>query len=575
MLAQPPAEELRVVPSWWTLERRLYAALALAALAVRLLWLGKRPLTPAEAHHAWLAWHNTQPLRHAFVEGVSPLGYTLQWVLFLVTSGGDGLARFWPALAGGALVLLPYGLRHRIGQERALLTAALLAFSAQATYWGRNATGVGLALAASLAVVVALVAWLDEKDVERVGTRLVTLAVTLALLLMTDAGAYTVLLGLLVGSWALWPQMARAWDAAGGVARRRAVAAFGLTVVVLGTVFLTDIPALGNVGDLPGVWLARFWTWSGYPWYWFPFRLVADEPLVTGLALFGAWFAWQRRDDLDRLWLGWAGAALLFGLVQPGRAPGDVALLVIPLAFLAADALWRAVQVVRQPSPTWREELVLAGAFLVILTFWFMMMAGYIRTEESQYIPALLVVPILVGGLAVLYGFWLGRQAAVRVVLVVFLLTGATWSWMAMWVQNLHLATDAALDALPGIEHTVTHPDVRLMVQTLERISAQASVDLHEVRVDAVLSPGDDLLRWYLRDFRNLEEKSAVQAVTAPVVITHFGDPEPQGYTGMDWTVIVTNLPTGLGKGLWHWWFYREAPLPETRGRVLMWYKGK
>jgi len=584
---------MRVLAGWWTVERGLYVLLFIAALFLRLLWLGTRPLSPAEAHQAWLAWHNTHPLPHVTVTGVSPLAYALQWLLFLVGGGNDVLARLWSALAGATLVLLPYALREEIGRERALLAGGLLAVSAQAVYWSRNATGVALGMLAALLFLALLATWmhrdqdgapapsegkeirLPDEDLQTWQRRFLRVGIALGLLMTSTSLAYTALLGMVIGFWPWRNRLARAWHDVGGEGRHRAAAAFLLTVALTGSVFLLDIPALGNVADLAGVWLAGFWRSAGYPWYWVPFRLLADEPLLTALALWGGIRAWQRRETLDSVWLGWAVVGLLLGL-RPGRTSADVAFLVIPLAFLAADALHHALRFLRRPSATQREENVLTAAFLVILGFWFMMIAGYLEVGDTRYLPAIIIVPVLAATLVLLYTYWLSREASARVTLVTLLITGVLWTWMAMWVQNLHLARDAALDALPGIERRVTYPDVHLLVNTLERISAETRTDAHEVPLDIMLpGQGADVLRWYTREFKNAREVPDIKSITAPVALTPAGAGKVPGYAGMDWTITITRLPTDLGGRIYHWWFYREAPLSKTRGRIILWYRGE
>ena len=584
----PPVEQVRVRPSWWTVERGLYALLGLIALFVRALWLDTRPLSPPESHLAWLAWHNTQPLPHLSVNGVSPLAYALEWLLFLVAGGNDALARLWPMLAGTLLVLLPYSIKEVIGRERALLVALLLALSPQAVYWSRHASGVSLGMSASLLLTVLVVLWLipdgngqypDRETtasptwVRERGRHLLWVGVALALLLTSHALAYTVLLGLAAGLWGWKDRLGRMWHDVGGSGRHRAAGAFLLTAITIGSVFWLDIPALGNVPDLLGTWLAGFWRNSGYPWYWVPFRLAADEPLLTGFALRGAFRAWRRRDGVDVIWLAWAIVAFLLGF-RPGRSSADVGFLVIPLAFLAADGLWEAIQRLRRPTPTWREELVLTAAFLVILGFWFMMIVGYLRVGDSRYIPAIIIVPALLVGLVILYSFWLGREASWRVAVTILIITGLTWGGMALWVQNLHLAEDAALDALPGIERVMTHPNVRMLVRTLERISAEKQTDWHEIPLDILVMPtNNDVLRWYLRDFKNMQEVSSVKAINSPVALAPPGAGEIAGYTGMDWIITTSQLPTELGGRIYHWWFYREAPLSDQRQEVVLWFK--
>ncbi|NPA91418.1 MAG: hypothetical protein GXO55_08225, partial [Chloroflexi bacterium] len=407
-------------------------------------------------------------------------------------------------------------------------------------------------------------------QVPEADARLRWVAVALALLLTTTPEAYSVLLGLVVALWPLRHTLAQAWHDVGGKARHRAAALFLLLIGAIGSVFLTDIPALGNVADLLGQWVRSWWESGGYPWYWVPFRVLADEPLLAGLALWGAWRAWRRGNVLDRVWLRWAVVLLLLGF-RPGRTSADVVVLLIPLTFLAADALRAGWEMLRAPSPTWREEGVLTAAFLIILVFLSMMFAGYVASGESRYIPALIVVPLLLVGLAFLYGFWLGKRAALRVVFTCALITGLVWTWMAFWVQNLHLAPDAALDALPGIERETTYPDIRLLVRMVERISAERNTDLHEIPLD-LMSEGDDVLRWYFRDFKNLREIPSLKSATAPVVLAPTTVGELPNYTGMDWVTRRAVLPTDLGGRIYHWWLYRESAFPQPTTNVVLWY---
>lgn len=569
-LPPTPHQEVRVRLRGLTVEHGIYGTLFLFALLTRLLWLGKRPLSPAEAKLAWLAWHNTQPAPYLPVVDVSPLGYALLWITFLLTGGSDALARLWPALAGSVTVLVPYFLREHIGRYRALLASLLLATSAQFTYWSRHASGTSFLVLASLVLLVGLWNWLHEEE----GRRWVyAIAVAMAVALATSPLAYNVVLAFGVALWPWRRVMLTRWRAVAPGERRVAGLAFGLTLLGTGTVFLTDVPAFAAVSDLLGLWVQRFWTSAGYPWYWVPWRLAADEPLLLAFGIWGAWRVWRHRDAFGRLCLTWTVVVLALSVGQAGRTSEDVAIAVVPLAFLAADGLAQAIRLWRTPSPTWREEAMLAAAYFVLLGFWFMMAAGYLRVGDARYLIALAAVPLLLTGLTVLNAFWLSPNAAYRVLTFSLLVTAAMWSWMALWVQNFHLAEDAALDALPGVEREVTHPNIRLLVQTLERISAQRVSDPHEVQVDLLDPQGDPVLRWYLRRFVNLRVVESTRAIGAAVVITPENVDVLPGYTGMVWAVGQALLPTELGGYMYHWWFYREALRPGPLRRVVLWVK--
>lgn len=142
-----------------------------------------------------------------------------------------------------------------------------------------------------------------------------------------------------------------------------------------------------------------------------------------------------------------------------------------------------------------------------------------------------------------------------------------------MWVQNLHLASASALDTFPGIERVTTRWDVRLLVDSLEHISAEQATDWHEVPIDVLLPDEDAVLRWYLRNFRNVREVSSVKSIDAPVAITSAHSEIPSGYTGMKWDIETTGLPTDLGGRFYRWWLYREGALTQERQSVILWVK--
>jgi predicted membrane-bound mannosyltransferase len=118
-------------------ETILYLFAFLLALGLRFVRLGELPLTDSEARLALDAL--------SIVKGGSPalsshVSYTnLTAVLFFVFGSFHFLARFWPALAGTALVFVPLLFREQIKPNVAILLAfffaidpALVALSRQA-----------------------------------------------------------------------------------------------------------------------------------------------------------------------------------------------------------------------------------------------------------------------------------------------------------------------------------------------------------------------------------------------------------------------------------------------------------
>jgi hypothetical protein len=121
----------------------LYWLAFLIAIGFRLIQLGASPLTDSEAALALQALN--------IARGDSPLlspqpAYILLTsILFAIMESTNFLARFLPALAGSALVFVPYFFREKIKSRPALILAFLFAFDPALVALSRQANGTILA----------------------------------------------------------------------------------------------------------------------------------------------------------------------------------------------------------------------------------------------------------------------------------------------------------------------------------------------------------------------------------------------------------------------------------------------
>jgi predicted membrane-bound mannosyltransferase len=126
-----------------TLEHAFYAIALAFAISLRFFHLGALPLSNFEADWALQALRIIQGLRPTI--GPNPAYVHLTAVLFFLFSATNFLARFWPALAGTALVLAPWLLRRRMGRIPALVLAFGLALDPGLVAMSRLAGGPILA----------------------------------------------------------------------------------------------------------------------------------------------------------------------------------------------------------------------------------------------------------------------------------------------------------------------------------------------------------------------------------------------------------------------------------------------
>lgn len=128
----------RAQPWSLTVEHLAYLGLALLSLIAHFWMLGERALHHDETLHAAYSWflvtgrgYIHDPLLHG------PLLYYIGAVFYFLFSDNDFTARLGAALAGTALTLSPFLMRHDIGRPAALVAAVYLLISPVALYVGR------------------------------------------------------------------------------------------------------------------------------------------------------------------------------------------------------------------------------------------------------------------------------------------------------------------------------------------------------------------------------------------------------------------------------------------------------
>ncbi len=102
--------------NWYADARLIILAIFFAGLCLRLVNLGKIPFNTAEAQNAYAAFLVANGLSTS--TAASPVYEGLSAPTFFVLGASPFFARFWPALAGASLALVPLFLRRRVGRCR-------------------------------------------------------------------------------------------------------------------------------------------------------------------------------------------------------------------------------------------------------------------------------------------------------------------------------------------------------------------------------------------------------------------------------------------------------------------------
>ncbi len=566
--AEQPMTKQVSFPQWLTLERAAYGGIVLFAGVWRAFQLGLYPLGPGEVRQALTAWEAAQG-KPVTLWGLSPLLFTLQEATFFFAQSGDALARLWPMLAGLLICLIPYALRRRIGREAALLAAGFLALSPTLTYFARYSSGDVMAAAAALGAFAAALAAREDARWLPWGT------VALAFGLISGPGIYTALL-----AWALaavlWGRadVTAVWSAgwAEGHARR-ALLLGGLVFLLGATSWLRHWDGVGAAAGVLGTWAAR-WARpeAGYPIYWPLLRLALDEPLLVAFGLYGAASGVRRGDGLTKTLSLWAGLAVLWPTLTPGRQPEDLVMAIPPLALLAALGAIAFLRQVDLGDIRWEATLIIVALAALSVTV-YVWVSGYSLWGTGEYAASMLAPLGLMVALVIFLGFWADWRAAAQVTILFLSGMGTLWMLSAGWI-NAH---GVDLNRRPAVRFEMTSVEVRMVRSDLERLSEHRVGDAHLLPIEIMDTPQAPVLRWYLREMKDVQIVGApLRGEAAPVVITPLMEELAPGekYNGRGFVVTERWEPMELQKrDLVRWLLLRQSTVPAGQQRAILWVK--
>ncbi len=579
-----------------TIEQALYGLLLLAALVLRFLRLGSAaPLNPLEAGQAWVAWAGAfghEGMIPALAH--SPLLHTAQRFLFWLTEGGgDGWARFFPALVGGLMVLLPWLLRDGLGRPAALILALLLAVDPWLLTFSRMGDGAILSVALGLLLLAGFV---RGEALSANGRR--GLAVVAGLYLLSGPLAW-LLLPVLVGGFllfrptALWPSEQRE--------RAQLLTIAGVTVVAGSTGLLAHWDGLGVISTSLTVALDSLRTDAGYSLNWALLRLAVDQPLALVVGLSGLIALWlkppsastpEETDDETSapspfLGEGWGGGSwrlLLTGwfiwglllLLLPGRNPMTLLVIGLPLAISAARSGARLLAYATR-HVNWQDGSLIGAALAVLLVttaFW----TNHYSNEwgNGDFDPLTLFFYGIVPILCLFFVWWAGWRTSSQI----FVLIGLPLLLLASLSSGWSLNQPGETTKGSALFAQTAQPGLMGLVEDVETLSSLRALDPYEALVLVDVAPElQPLLGWHLRSMRQLRFVDGVNPafLTEPSAIV-IGDEAtasslPGGYVGSHYPVLQRWLPTDLtGAGpTARWILLRELKTTPPTTSVVLW----
>ncbi|MGD8404766.1 MAG: hypothetical protein PVJ21_13985 [Anaerolineales bacterium] len=572
-----------------------YVIAFLLAAALRFIHLGALPLSDTEAVWALQALHVAQGTPTLL--GPQPIYVLPTSGLFYLFGSSNFLARFFPALTGGLLILVPYLFRERLKPVPSLLLAFFLALDPGLISLSRQAGGLMPALTFLL---LAWAFWWNQRP--RVA------GVFAGLALLSGPAVWAGLLGLGL-AWILRRSMEKplipaededqdeatesspqveAGQSVERVRREDLKAALlfgGGTILLGGTMFFISPNGLSAWLSALPAYLSGWARPSGVSIGRLVFALIAYQPLalVFGLvAVLRGWWGQQINNVRLSLWL---LTAFLVALFYPARQVGDLAWALFPLWALAASELSNHMQIFLQER---REVAGMATLVFILLAFsWLnysaialdpanitsnMLQVGgnvlFQNLPPTRYVLLISVLLLLIVSVVMVALGWSARIARL----------GSVWGLtLALGIYSLGMAWSATGLRTPnGWE--LWWPDkqpaqAELLLTTVNEQSEWSTGDTMSQDV-TLLNLDSPALEWLLRG-RSLHTASGLDTQNEPAIIISSQTDDinlPIAYRGQDFNWRREPYWEVAGFYEWiRWSVFRELPYEDET--VIVWVR--
>lgn len=567
-------------------EHILYAAALTIALLIRLLKLESAPFSNDEAALALQAWESA--LGKDPLLAPHPAYIVLTSLVMYIFNASAWTARFWPALAGSLIVLLPALFRDRLGSLPAVALAFFLALDPGLLAVSRQAGSLPLALFFTL---LALGLW-------RKGFYLPAgIAAGMALLsgpafwhglaalgIASLAAAYlqkrqprpddgeglrNVVFGLRL------EEQDRLTTAAGSSAWRKAIAAGLVTVLLAGTLFFSIPNGLSAAAGGLAAFLRGWALPAGAPTGVLPSLLLialaayALLPLIFGL--WGGLRGLLSGGAVDRFLLMWFIAALVLALVYPGRAVSDLLWAILPLWALATRQGVRLLELPGQDYLAVLGQALLSTIIFAFVSLTAVTLVNVPNLPQQQVLLRMAIAVLMLAASTILIGWGWSRTVAVRGLVLGLSVVLLAYTVAAGW-DAAGFTGKSARDLFAGNAQLASADLITGTIENLDQWTPPQTGGL-EVVVLNVPSPA---LRWELRNLQRVRFVENLPPEASPGIVISPDQPElalSATYRGQRLVLSEQTAWNTLNAADWfRWMVFRSVPAGSASlQHIILW----
>jgi hypothetical protein len=486
--------------------------------------------------------------------------------------------RLVPALFGIGLVILPWFLRHRIGNLGAIIVSLMFALAPSLTVVSRTAGGQSAAIFAGL---LCFIAWLRYQETSD-NYWFYTLAVAFGLGLASAPLFYSIILlfalawvvQILVGPALLIDdedrRLATRWPDRPTI-RDSALLLVGVLIIV-GTAFLLKPAGIGATADIIATWTSRILNFVSARVWLSPFLAIGRYE-ITLIILGLPAVIWATRNDTSfPIYLVYAvcGAFLLI-LLQPGEMT-NLLVLTLPGYLLIGNFTGQILgKIARWYDIAVMLIVLLAGGIIFANVVRYGRLTAFQSSQTGTYHLLLALTAFVLATIAItLIWSWSEQSVTMGVTTGLLLLL-----FISMWSNAWWFSRDGRVDTRELWTDVATDNDIRLLAQSIREISWQVTNSEKDLDISSTVDNPN--LRWYLRDMVDLKIVSTLPKTDfSQALLTPMTDIPPltNDYIGTDYAFLRKETSHILDpQQTLTWWLFRESPVPINEERLILWLR--
>lgn len=542
----------------------LIAIALILAACMRFVKLGSTSLTD---HEASLALQAFNPDR---IIGGQPGYVGLTSLLFNIFEGSDFFARFWPAIFGIVLVLVPGLFRKQIGELAIVFLAFLIALEPGLVALSRSADGSMITITALL-LTIGLV--MNRK--------------------MIPSGVFAGLA--LAGSenyWLLALSLGLAWLVVYVITTDkpstfdiehfriektnwlRFAFATLITLLLVSSQFLLRPNGISGIGstitDFAAQWQPK--EALGLGAYLLTFLITQFPALILGL--WGLSNGLREKSKWSRLLGLWWMIGLLLAVIIPSHDVMLISMVNLPLFVLAAIQIARLFKgIMIHSNIVLIAESVVTISLLVFATINFLNMINFPPVDEvgmrNRLIGTFLPLALWLAFTVLMAWGWDSTSTKSGIIIGLGILLGASLIGSGWKAAGLGSYPENELLAYPG--YVIGQKDLLQTVQDVSswNIGQKNRIDVELVGID---SPS---VNWAFRNFETISEVSGFPVSDTPSIVISKMDAVIQTQSLYRGQAVVWSVQPDYSQANWQnwvkWFFTRQ--IPQRKSNLLLWVR--